>query len=330
VPCGSRSGRHRLGNEFAPLWVHGYNEGRQRGEIVGHLSARVTPLWCTDPTQPPLSYCETVRITDVLARRRWTLERFGFTPRKVVARMRNRTEPMILCVSLPKAGTHLLERALCLHPRLYRRLVPTLSEANLNRGRRFDALLDSLRPGQVVLCHLAFTPEYRRWVTERHIKCLFLIRDPRDIVVSQSYYIAGKRDHPLHELFANVPDLKERLKIAIQGDLPHGLESVGQRLAQFAGWLDASDLVIRFEDLVDSEGGGDQGVQLATLRALYRSIGLFPDDQFFADLVRQLVSSVSPTFRTGKTGGWRAHFDPELEALFRAVAGTQLAPYGYE
>jgi hypothetical protein len=71
-------------------------------------------------------------------------------------------------------------------------------------------------------------------------------------------------------------------------------------------------------------------VQLATLRALYRSIGLFPDDQFFAGLVRQLVSSVSPTFRTGKTGGWRAHFDPELEELFRAVAGTQLAPYGYE
>lgn len=269
-------------------------------------------------------------ITDVLARRRWTLERFGLTPRKVVARMRNRTEPRILCVSLPKAGTHLLERALCLHPRLYRRLVPTLSEGNINRGHGFDALLDDLRPGQVVLCHLAFTPEYRRWLTERHIKCLFLIRDPRDIVVSQSYYIAGKRDHPLHELFANVPDLKKRLKIAIQGDLPHGLESVGQRLAQFAGWLDASDLVIRFEDLVDSEGGGDQGVQLATLRALYRSIGLSPDDQFFADLVRQLVSSVSPTFRTGKTGGWRTHFDPELEGLFRAVAGTQLAPYGYE
>lgn len=281
-----------------------------------------------DRPQPP-RVCEIVRITDALARRRWTLERFGLTPQKFVARVRNRTEPRILCVSLPKAGTHLLERALCLHPRLYRRLVPTLSEGNINRRHGFDALLDSLRPGQVVLCHLAFTPEHRAWLTDRHIKCLFVIRDPRDIVVSQAYYIAGKRGHPLHKLFANVPDLKERLKIAIRGDPAHGLESVGQRLSQFAGWLDQSDLVIRFEDLV-AQGGRDNGVQRATLRAIYQAVGLSPQQEFFDDLARQLVSSVSPTFRTGKSGGWKAHFDPELEDLIRTVAGEKLARYGYE
>jgi len=292
-----------------------------------HWSGRAV-AWRPEGPQPT-TFRETVRIIDALARRRWTLERFGLTPRKLVARVRNRTEPRILCVSLPKAGTHLLERALCLHPRLYRRLLPTLSEANINRGHGFDALLDRLRPGQVVLCHLAFTPEYRRWLTDRHIKCLFLIREPRDIVVSQSFYIAGKRGHPLHKLFADLPDLKERVKLAIQGDPAHGLESVGQRLAQFAGWLEASDLVIRFEDLVGSEGSRDDGVQRAALRAVYQSVGLSPQEEFFDNLARELVSSVSPTFRTGKTGGWRAHFDAELEELFRAAVGTQLAQYGY-
>ena len=87
--------------------------------------------------------------------------------------------------------------------------------------------------------------------------------------------------------------------------------------------------MIRFEDLVGSEGSRDDGVQRAALRAVYRSVGLSPQEEFFDNLARELVSSVSPTFRTGKTGGWRAHFDPELEELFRAAVGTQLAQYGY-
>lgn len=243
--------------------------------------------------------------------------------------MGNRTEPKVLCVSLPKAGTHLLERALCLHPRLYRKFIPTLSETTLNRWDDFDDLLGSIRPGQVVLSHLGFEPAYRRWLTERQVKCVFLIREPRDIVVSQSFYIAGKRKHPLHRLFADQPGLKERLKIAIQGDAAHGLESVGQRLAQFAGWLEASDLVIRFEDLVGPANIRDNGLQRATLRSLYHAIGLSPEEKFFDGLTEQLVSSVSPTFRTGKTGQWRAHFDAELEELFLRVAGSQLARYGY-
>jgi hypothetical protein len=213
----------------------------------------------SDRHQPPTT-CEIVRLPAALARRRWTLERFGLTPRKFVARVRNRTEPRVLCVSLPKAGTHLLERALCLHPRMYRRFIPTVSEGRLTGSHSFNALLDSLHPGQIVLCHLAFTPEYR----------------------------------------------------------------------QFSGWLEASDLVVRFEDLVAPEQSGDHGVQRATLRALYQSIGLSPQEEFFDELCRQLISDVSPTFRTGKTGGWRTHFDAELEDLFRATVGTELARYGYD
>jgi len=59
-----------------------------------------------------------MRLAEAAARHAWTFRRFGLSPRKLVARIGNRTEPPILCVSLPKAGTHLLERALCLHPRL--------------------------------------------------------------------------------------------------------------------------------------------------------------------------------------------------------------------
>ena len=270
-----------------------------------------------------------VELQQLLARHWWTFARFGLTPQKLAARALNRTEPKILCNSLPKAGTHLLERALCLHPRLYRKFVPTISDQKIHRWNGLDPLLARVRPGQIVLCHLHFKPEYRQSMAECGIRSIFLIRDPRDVVVSQAFYIAGEKRHPLHQLFARQPSLKERLKIAIQGDAAHGLPSVGQRLDEFGGWLGASDLVVRFEDLIGAEGGGSMRSQREALRALYFAVGLSPQEELLDSITQQLFSSASPTFRRGRTGEWRECFDLELQELFQYTAADQLVRYGY-
>ena len=56
----------------------------------------------------------------------WDLKRFGMTPDKIWRRRGRPDLPKIFCVSVPKSGTHLLERVLCLHPRLYRKFMSTL------------------------------------------------------------------------------------------------------------------------------------------------------------------------------------------------------------
>jgi hypothetical protein len=38
----------------------------------------------------------------------------------------------------------------------------------------------------------------------------------------------------------------------------------------------------------------------------------------------------SPTFRSGKVGGWREHFTPEITALFKQEASDLLVQLGYE
>jgi hypothetical protein len=38
----------------------------------------------------------------------------------------------------------------------------------------------------------------------------------------------------------------------------------------------------------------------------------------------------SPTFRSGKAGGWRKQFSPENKQLFKEVAGDLLIQLGYE
>src|SRR3954468_24326538 len=89
----------------------------------------------------------------------WTLQRFGLSPTKAPRRVLNRTEPRVFVDSVPKSGTHLLERALCLHPRLYRALVPTLHEANMRDRGGFEAIVGRLRPGQILVAHLDYQPE---------------------------------------------------------------------------------------------------------------------------------------------------------------------------
>jgi hypothetical protein len=262
-----------------------------------------------------------------VARWVWNLERFGLTPAKLAARARNRTQPKILCISLPKAGTHLLERALCLHPALYRKVLPTLHDDNIGRWHDLTFLLRSLAPGQILVSHLHHRPEYRASLAASGVRCLFLVRDPRDLLVSQAHYIAAERGHRLHDLFAGQPTLQDRLRLAISGDVPHRLPSIGQRLGDFAGWLDDSDLVVRYEDLIGGEATAAR--QRTTLHQLYQALGMPQTDAFIGGVQDRLRSRVSPTFRRGSTGEWREHFTDETEALFRRAAGPVVERYGY-
>jgi len=264
-----------------------------------------------------------------LPRNRWTLERFGFSPGKLRYRIVDAGAPRVFCVSIPKAGTHLLERAICLHPRMYRKLLPTISAVDLRRRDGFEGLVARMRPGQVVVAHLRFDPAYREVLARRGVRGLFLIRDPRDIVVSQVHYMSKRTDHQFHELFARQPDHRERLRLAITGDVAHEVPSIGERLEAYAGWLDSGCLVVRFEDLVGSDGGGNPAAQYRAVASVFQHLGLEAEESLVRSVCDRLFSPNSPTFRQGSIGGWRGSFDEELEALFDEVVGDRAESYGY-
>ena len=258
----------------------------------------------------------------------WTLERFGLSPGKLRYRISDPGAPRVFMVSIPKAGTHLLERALCLHPQLYRKLLPTIDRADVARRGGFDRLMGSIRPGQVVVSHLRFDQTYGDTLRRRGVHGLFLIRDPHDVVVSQVHYVAKRDDHQFHKLFMARADPREKLRLAITGDATHGLPSIGDRLDYFAGWLDSGCRVVRFEDLVGPGGGGSAEAQEAAVASVFRGIGLATDGPLVGSICRRLFSTDSPTFRKGSIGGWRDAFDPELEQLFDEVVGDRAARYG--
>src|SRR4051812_34990244 len=165
-----------------------------------------------------------VGLTDSVPLDRWTFERFGLTPSKLARRATDRSAPRVFCVSIPKAGTHLLERALCLHPRMYRKLLPTVSDENIGKVGGFGKLLHRIRAGEVVASHLRFAPPYPQQLERSGVAGVFLVRDPHDIVVSQVHYVSKRANHRLHDAFAE-RDAREKLRLAITGDHDRGAPS---------------------------------------------------------------------------------------------------------
>jgi Sulfotransferase domain len=260
---------------------------------------------------------------------RWTFERFGLDPSGIRLRIANGGAPKVLCVSLPKAGTHLLERAICLHPRLYRKLVPTITGRELRRRGGPDRFFGRLRPGQVVMAHLRYDPLVPDLLATNGVRPVFMIRDPRDVVVSQVRYALGRPDHWAHDLFTDAP-AHAQLRLAIEGDPSRGLRSLADRLDAFSGWLRDDVALVRFEDLIGAEGGGSAERQREVVAAVYRFIGVDADPALVDDVSRRSFSPDSPTFRKGAIGGWRSVFDDELTTLVRDLAGDQIARFGYE
>lgn len=260
----------------------------------------------------------------------WTLERFGLSPRKLVRRLRPDGAPAVFCVSIPKSGTHLLERALCLHPALYRKAIPTVSDENIERWHGLDGLLGRIRSGQVVMSHLRYRAGYQDALARRRTRSIFMVRDPRDIVVSQVHYVSKRGDHRLHARFAQEPNVRDRLRLAIVGDAANGLPSIGDRLGYFAGWLDAGCLVVRFEELVGPQGGGERARQRACVAAIFDHVGVPSSEPAVDSVCDRLFSSDSPTFRAGRIGQWPEYLDDELLAELDRVVGGRAAPFGYD
>src|SRR3990170_669209 len=164
----------------------------------------------------------------------WDAQRFALLPPKLCRRLTNRSQSRILVVSLPKAGTHLLERALLLHSPLYRALLPTLNEENLENHGGFPKILARLRPGQVLVSHLPYKPEWHEAIRQAGVKTVLIKRDPRDIIVSNMFYTKKRTDHRLHRAMMEQRTDRDRLRLLIEGNSVLAIRGIGEVLTRFS------------------------------------------------------------------------------------------------
>ncbi len=247
--------------------------------------------------------------------------------------------PILLGISFPKSGTHLLDQILLGFSQVApfsRRLRSFYAEYEGESGRKRSAAetrswLDSLRPLDVTSAHLFATPEVLQRVSSPAFVSYFIYRDPRDVAVSHAFYVSEmEADHVHHDFYASLPDFDARLKVSIMGrsDIDIEFPDIAGRFAPYMGWLDHSEVLkLRFEELVDERRATlerilDHFLQRVPLTA--------PRQRILNGLESSINPKRSPTFRSGKTGEWRKYFSPEHKTLFKSVSGEMLVKLGYE
>ncbi|GJQ53191.1 MAG: hypothetical protein HKUEN02_20380 [Anaerolineaceae bacterium] len=260
------------------------------------------------------------------------LQRVRFTSQPVAL-------PILLGISFPKSGTHLLDQILLgfsnvapYAKRLHSFYAEYEGESGVKRApEQAIRWLDSLHPRDVASAHLFARPEAVARVCSQKFIPYFIFRDPRDVVVSHVFYVTEmEKNHVHHAYYQSLPDFDSRLKVSILGRPDAGIEfpNIAERFAPYMDWLNHPEVLsIHFEDLIN-----DRAATLTRIldHFLTRVPLHSPRELILDSLESSINPSRSPTFRSGKTGEWKKYFTDEHKKIFDDVAGDMLEKLGYE
>lgn len=247
--------------------------------------------------------------------------------------------PVLLGISFPKSGTHLLDQILLGFSNVApysKRLHSFYAEYEGETGEKREpeqALdwLDSLHPCDIASAHLFARPEALVRVGSSKFVPYFIFRDPRDVVVSHVFYVTDmEARHVHHEYYAALPDFEARLRVSILGRPDANVEflDIAARFAPYLGWLDRREvLAIHFEDLIEDRSAALNRIMNHFLAQVPLQV---PRQLILDSLESSINPSRSPTFRSGKTGEWKNYFSQEHKTIFKDVAGDLLIRLGYE
>jgi hypothetical protein len=249
--------------------------------------------------------------------------------------------PVLFANSFPKSGTHLLTQVLQAFPRLGPAVESGLPavvtfEGDSGRERPTEEILGDLRrlmPGDIAYGHVHAHPEAVGLLTREGYCTYFILRDPRDVVVSHVHYVTEMEPNHIHHRYytQELPDFGARLRTSILGlpgsEIP--FPDIRARFEPYLDWLNHPQvLTLRFEDfIIDRKEPLGRVFDHAVERG-------FPRKCTREEAVRILAEGIdperSPTFRSGKVGGWQGQFSPEHKRLFKDVTGELLIQLGYE
>jgi len=249
--------------------------------------------------------------------------------------------PVLFATSFPKSGTHLLTQVLEGFTRVGPAVIsglPAVVTYSGDSGRtraepEILADLHRLKPGDIAYGHVHATPAVSDVLCQPGWAAYFMLRDPRDVVISHVHYVTEMEPGHIHHRYytQELKSFDERLLVSILGRPESNIEfpDIAHRFQPFLGWIDRPEvLALRFEDFTqDQPAGIRQALQHAVDRGFLLEV---PLEQAVSLVLQHLDPRRSPTFRRGKAGDWREVFTPRHKEVFKEVAGDLLVQLGYE
>ncbi len=246
--------------------------------------------------------------------------------------------PPVLANSFPKSGTHMMLQILEALPGVknYGTFIASMPSITFKERSKIAhiKILNNLVPGELSPAHLVYHPDYEDTLSKKKCIHFFIYRDPRDVVVSEAYYLTNmNRWHRMHSYYKCLKSMDERISMAILGvmdlDFPYDYPNVVERFKRYCGWLKCQSVFsVKFEDLMTHQ----------RRKVLIEIINNYADrSSKYLDtytVVQAIESNINPhrshTFRKGHVGGWREEFTENHKEQMKSIAGELLIDLGYE
>ena len=271
-----------------------------------------------------------------LSRLQTNLHQYGIWPPRALSTAATGPYHTILANSIPKAGTNLLIRTLCLIGQYHRKIHRTFVERTES-----DLRSDLRKPNKnkILVGHMPFNAQLAEDLKRERVANILMVRDPRDIALSNVHYIARiDKSHRLHQYFSkNLSSFEERLSASINGisskELGNAMPpsyDIGWHIRRYLAWAEDKDcLVVRFEDLIGERGGGCRRRQQETLHHILRHLDLESAKLDTELIANRIFHTGSRTFNVGTIGQWKAAFQPQHTEAIERVAGDCISRLGY-
>ncbi len=201
--------------------------------------------------------------------------------------------------------------------------------------------IGQLPPGHYLQAHAGHFQELElmlRWAGVAHV---FIVRDLRDVAVSQAHHITSPDDvrhmHPGKKAYTFLGGFNEVLAAVIEGLGP--FPGVMERWELYAPWLDVEEtLVVRYEEARADLEATARAVLEHGLAQIYPLQGeqLKVEASIFNEQIKGMLATggnptLSPTYRKARVGDWREEFTEDHKNLWKKYdPDSWLVRLGYE
>lgn len=230
-----------------------------------------------------------------------------------------------------KTGTHLLTKQLTL---LTGMEVMNSWKHNAPQGV-IHKMLDECEAGDKYFhMHAVYHKHIMRCFSKRDYRVFYLLRDPRDQLISMLNYIRNKgwaygplrMDYPFGKLSYD-QQIEEMITGSRYGiSVPHAIFTSRKK------WISQKGvLTVKFEDLVGTKGGGSKDRQMYALHAIVDHLKLPKTESELATVAENSFGKPGEkTFNKGQIGEWKSKFKDYHKSLFKTIFGNELIEMGYE